>query len=155
MLYIGIDPGKNGAIAFIDDNDDSSARSFSMPDGPRLIADLLINISSGSDCMAAIEKVHSMPSQGVRSVFTFGEHFGIVQGILATLFIPMERPSPKTWQSVIVSPPTNGDRKLVSLDYARRMFPHVDLKRKKDHDRAEALLIAMWLRSHRKGERWK
>jgi crossover junction endodeoxyribonuclease RuvC len=45
-----------------------------------------------------LEKVHSMPSQGVKSTFSFGEAFGWIQGVLDALNLPVRLITPNEWQ---------------------------------------------------------
>jgi crossover junction endodeoxyribonuclease RuvC len=87
-----------------------------------------------------------MPKQGVTSVFSFGENFGIWQGILAALGIPFLMPRPREWQKGLVRPSDGHDTKSRSLAVARRLFPDAPLAKKKDHNRADALLLAWWSR---------
>ncbi|MDY0270185.1 hypothetical protein [Trichloromonas sp.] len=93
--------------------------------------------------LAALERVASRPGQGVASVFRFGENFGCWQGLLAALSIPHTLPTPQCWQKGLVVPSDGPDPKARSLAVARRMFPSVDLHRKKDHGKADALLLAL------------
>lgn len=92
----------------------------------------------------AIESASSRPGQGVRSVFTFGRAFGEWLGILAALGIPHLLVTPQQWQRGLVRPSDGPDPKSRSLAVARRLFPDIDLGRKKDHHRSDALLLAFW-----------
>ena len=70
MIYIGIDPGKNGGIAVINDSDNSvDTYTFSEE---RIVAELLIRYILKQDCKCVLEKVNAMPGQGVVSMFNFG-----------------------------------------------------------------------------------
>jgi crossover junction endodeoxyribonuclease RuvC len=77
-------------------------------------------------------------------VFTFGRSFGEWLGILAALGIPHVLVTPRQWQRGLVRPSDGPDPKCRSLAVARRLFPDIDLHRKKDHHCADALLIAYW-----------
>ena len=55
-------------------------------------------------------------------------------------------PRPQEWQRGIVDRKAGKDTKAASLATARRLFPDADLGRKKDHGRADALLLAWWAR---------
>jgi crossover junction endodeoxyribonuclease RuvC len=149
-VYVGIDPGRSGAIAVL--YPDGAADAWDMPGDEREIADCLRDISilaalADQKVMAALEKVGAMPGQGVTSMFTFGQSVGVIKGCLAALRIPMLLVTPQRWQKIVfdsAAKPT--DRKAASLYLARRMFPTVKLNLKKDHGKADALLIATWLK---------
>jgi len=51
--------------------------------------------------MVMVEKIHSMPKQGVKSMFTFGEKFGWIQGVLDSFRIPYTFASPQAWQKLL------------------------------------------------------
>jgi crossover junction endodeoxyribonuclease RuvC len=55
-------------------------------------------------------------------------------------------PKPREWQKGLVRPSDGKDPKERSLTVARRLFPDAELSRKKDHNRADALLLAWWAR---------
>ena len=42
-----------------------------------------------------------MPKQGATSVWTFGEHYGTLRGILMALEIPVKDVRPQDWQKAI------------------------------------------------------
>lgn len=100
----------------------------------------------------AIEHQQPMPaslhgrSQGNASVFAMGYGYGIWIGVLHALGLQYEPVRPAAWKPAMVK---GGPR---DKDGARmkaiQMFPTArgDLARKKDHNRAEALLIAAYLR---------
>jgi Holliday junction resolvasome RuvABC endonuclease subunit len=141
MRFIGIDPGQKGGIAVLDEN---TALVWDMPEGAPQIANLLREIKT-DDCLAAIEAVHSMPGQGVSSSFKFGMGTGVIHGALAALRMPFVLVTPQRWQKAVFDS-AGGDTKVKSLDLARRLFPDVDLHRKCDHGKSDALLIALWLK---------
>ena len=146
MIFIGIDTGMTGAIAII--YGASSPEVYDFQD-PRVL-DALAAAVEMANIKAAIEKVHAMPKQGVSTTFKFGVAYGQVQGWLDMLKIPYEFVTPtKWWRGVADSAGKGKDKKQAALDLARRLFPSIAskyLRRKKDHNRAEALLIAEYLR---------
>lgn len=142
-LYIGIDPGKSGGIAFV--NDKGQAWAYKMPDSGADILDILRDYcftkfmtyaNEYYTPFACIEKVGPMPGQGVVSMFTFGEGYGALQMALLALKIPFERVTPQTWQKALGCR-TGGD-KNVSKRRAQELFPDI----KVTHAIADALLIA-------------
>jgi crossover junction endodeoxyribonuclease RuvC len=141
---MGIDPGKTGAFAFIDE--EMKYEVFDFPDDPGEVVSELITRNVQ---WAALEKVGAMPGQGVTSMFSFGTNYGIWQGILYSLKISFDLVTPATWQKGIVFQSDGKDPKERALTAARRMFPLAELDRKKDHGRADALLMALWCRKNR------
>jgi len=110
MYWIGIDPGKSGGIAVLSDQFEIGfALAYKMPDTDRGLYELMQSIRDrikedphDSDCFALIEKVHSMPGQGVKSVFTFGYHYGMERMGLMALRIPFEDITPATWTQPLI-----------------------------------------------------
>jgi len=142
--WLGIDPGKRGALALITSD---MATAVAYPGDVSQAADILRewNVVYRIE-LAALERVHSMPGQGVRSMFTFGENFGAWQGILAAMEIPHTLITPQQWQRGLVLPSDGSSPKERALTVARRLFPAVDLHRKSDNGKADALLLATWAR---------
>ena len=148
-VYLGIDPGQKGGIAII--HADGTAQAWRYPgDIPEAAA--LLNRIVGAWGMvvvrACIEKVSAMPRQGVSSTFKFGANFGAWQGMMSALCIPYVTVTPQQWQKTLLDSGT-GETKERSLNMARRMFPDVDLSRKADDGKADALHLARWaIRQH-------
>ena len=65
-------------------------------------------------------------------------------GILAALEIPHQQVHPATWKAVVMAGCTKD--KDASRVKAMQLYPKTakDLTRKKDHGRADALLMAVW-----------
>ena len=109
MTIIGIDPGLSGGIAIVKDRD--VLATYEMPIvkfGTKKVLDCQSikkifedwrTLPHGTSIV--IERVHAMPKQGVASMFTFGQGFGILQGLSSGLGIPYEFVMPKTWQKVL------------------------------------------------------
>lgn len=153
-LTIGIDPGQTGCVAVLVDGEFESF--VDMPTMPRPaggnqisgaeLAAALREIRArhpGADVLACLEQVSAMPGQGVSSMFRFGEGFGVVQGVLATLGVPVVMVHPQRWKKAAS---LIGKDKDVARTVAIQRFPKAadQLKRKKDIGRADALLIAQW-----------
>jgi len=162
MIYLGIDPGLDGAVAAISGNPgdlppwvvaldtptakDGTKRRYLVADMRQMVIKLCFGAGgmTKDHVVAAIERVHSMPSQGVASSFTFGEGFGLWQGVLAGLGIPFDLVTPQRWKKTLLDGASK--EKDASRIRAQQIFPSVDLKLKKHHGRADALLIAEWRR---------
>lgn len=95
MRIVGIDPGQNGGIAWCNDG---FMQVWPMPSTERDISSLLFDMAFPDETFCLIEKVHSMTGQGVKSMFTFGQHYGFLRGLLVAHRIPFEEVPPKTWQ---------------------------------------------------------
>jgi hypothetical protein len=133
-LFIGIDPGINGGIAFIPSTGDPWAHK--MPETDKDLMELLRDSINIATPKALIELVHSSPQMGVKSAFTFGQGYGRLQMALTALGIPYERIRPAMWQKAMGCL-TKGD-KNVSKSRAQELFPSI----KVTHAIADALLIA-------------
>jgi crossover junction endodeoxyribonuclease RuvC len=148
---IGVDPGLSGAIAVMSSE---SLRIFDMPTmtverngkakrqvSATELAELLY-LYSGKDCHVYCERVSAMAGQGVTSVFSFGRSFGMIEGILAALHMPVTYVAPATWVKAV----HRGAGKDASRQRAMELFPEnqADFKRVKDDGRSDASLIAYW-----------
>ena len=136
-MYIGIDPGKTGAVAILDDKGNYiNVLDF----GQEGLMSALIGYAPVVK-FAYLEKVHSMPGQGVVSTFSFGENFGWWQGVLGSLCIPYTTIRPQDWMKKYSLQKSSSSDKP-GLEVARKLFPEAPLRLKKHHNRADALLIA-------------
>ena len=159
-LVLGIDPGLNGALAFFGRGNplDSGADHFTIFDMPtfgdgkqRAINDVLLAniIMQFKPRLALIEKVSAMSGWGLGSTWRFAQSFGTILGVLGALKIPKTHITPQKWKKHYGLP--GGDKEA-----ARRMcierWPHSQTlwARKKDHNRAEASLLAAYAKQHLK-----
>lgn len=142
MVHIGIDPGKSGGIAVIDRG---AIRLCKLNYTEADVAEFLREASREWDKKAYIERVHSMPKQGVASSFRFGESYGFLRGLLIGLKIPFETVAPGVWQRNLRCL-SKGD-KNVTKARAQELFPSV----KVTHAIADALLIAEFGRRRENG----
>jgi crossover junction endodeoxyribonuclease RuvC len=94
---------------------------------------------------ACLEQTGAMTGQGVTSMFSMGRSLGIVEGVLAALQIPIVMVGPARWKRDMG---LLGQTKDASRERVVQLFPGIShlFLRKKDHGRAEAALIALWLR---------
>ncbi|MDD4962077.1 MAG: crossover junction endodeoxyribonuclease [Candidatus Marinimicrobia bacterium] len=152
-MRLGIDPGIGGALALLSRDYDLLA-VIDMPvmagTGKRQqvnaaelskIIDSWQRESEGDQLIAFIEQVSARPGQGVSSMFSFGDSFGTVRGVLAAKGIPLLLVTPQAWKKRAGLIGSEKDR---SRTVAQQMFPSADLARKKDIGRADALLIARY-----------
>ena len=159
---MGIDPGIHGAIAiFYPRADGDRVEVIDFPlvatkkTGRRhvrneinenALTDWVINHQGQTD-KAFVEQVNSMPKQGVSSTFRFGMSYGIIRGILSARCLPYELVRPQKWKKAMGVGRDKDECRLL----ASRMFPTQSglFERKKDANRAEAVLIAVY--GHRYG----
>jgi crossover junction endodeoxyribonuclease RuvC len=145
MLYLGIDPGFTGAWGLINHHGDYVSCG-DMRHNDRWIDtnEVFLSISQAresDDLMVVVEAVHAMPKQGVSSSFKFGMAYGAAIAIAAR-FGQFELVPPRVWKKDME---LTADKKD-SLVMARELWPDSPLQRVKDNGRAEALLLAEWLR---------
>ena len=100
IAFIGVDPGATGCAALIHDG---GQELLDWPGDAALVVPRLADWLARFEVrLAALEKVHAMPGQGVVSMFSFGQNVGTWQGILAALSIPYVTPRPQEWQKGLV-----------------------------------------------------
>jgi hypothetical protein len=153
-IFLGIDPGKKGAIAAIEDGRVRSAlrttphlvegkayRYHEMARVLRAVAD------TGKVVACTIEQGGAMPRQGVSTMFVCGVGYGLWVGIAAALNLPLELPRPNVWKRAMGVTKDKGS----SIIMAERLFPGWSAKHKCDEAIAEALLLAEYGRRVREG----
>ena len=148
MIYIGIDPGSiNGALGAID-SQGAYIEAFNIEHQDKHILALvfksrilsIVDPKEGAEiCM---ENVHSMPGQGVSSTFQFGRAVGVISAVCELTRYPVHLVTPQKWKKHFHLTADKDE----ALDVARYLWPEAKLKLKKDINKAEALLIAEYLR---------
>lgn len=152
MLFIGIDPGKKGAIALFDPSP-HTLHVEDMPLVPRpqgkkgedtnyaALAELLQK-PPGTKVFALMENVWSMPREGVSSAHAFGRNNGALLMGLAAGKIPHGLITASKWKKYFGLSSDKG----ASRSLAIQRFPDAaDLFiRVKDDGRAEAALLALY-----------
>lgn len=164
-LYIGVDPGQKGGIASVlQEAKGINVEVYEMPETENGVYHTLVNAVAwwGSLKLAVIEKVHSMPEQGVASSFKFGMGYGGLRMALIGAGIPFEEVDPRAWQKALGIPPrkkeeTKPQFKLRLLKLAQQLYPSLPLwSEKKAKGRmlavADALLIAEFCKRKHEGK---
>ena len=108
MRIFGIDPGIAGAIAILDKKEivdvidlptmsegKKNKRQLNSAHLSQYISNNIIDINK---TVVVVEQVNAMPGQGVTSMFNFGQTFGAIKGISATLKIPIFFVRPSKWK---------------------------------------------------------
>lgn len=157
-MIIGIDPGQTGALAFYE-----AGKIIAVVDMPVMARihgkgqkvdaytlGTLIMSNRGHLGEAVMEQVDGRPrrtgtgeqvAMGGTSGFNFGESFGIVEGVLGALQIPLRLVTPRIWKKAAG---LIGKDKDAARTMAIQLHPEVaeELTRKKDIGRADAICIA-------------
>jgi len=146
-VFLGIDPGASGGVGVI------------RPDGIRVWAfgdkterDIWDELRASAEgfegqVFAVIERVHSMPKQGVSSSFKFGRSYGFLRGCLIGSGLSFTEVNPEIWQRELECR-SGGDKNLTKAR-AQQLFPDLKLT----HATSDALLLAEYGRrvaGHRK-----
>jgi crossover junction endodeoxyribonuclease RuvC len=150
-MHIGIDPGLSGAAAIVDAagalvaGHDTPTLTLRVARGIRHDYDVpgmcaLLQSCVGQHVHVVIEASQAMPGQGTRSTWTTGCGYRLWLGILAALQVPYTTVRPVVWKKTL----SLGKDKEAARLRAQQLFPGADLRRKKDHGRAEALLLAWY-----------
>lgn len=158
MIVIGIDPGLTGACAVMDHNGVRAV--FDLPTMPvpgagpkalvknkidgRALCQLLLKHCPAAEGKPRVflEKVSTMggANNAVQTQGSLMRSLGAIETVVECLNYPMEQVAPQSWKKQFGI----GSDKTQGLETARRLHPEVlsELKRQKDHNRAEAVLLA-------------
>lgn len=148
-MIVGIDPGLSGAIALLN----PITREVIVHDMPLIaskagrsetdVHNLARILAPGGDSnIAILEQVHAMPKQGVTSTFRFGQNYGACQMAISGHGYDVRDVTPNAWKKHF----RLGSDGNASRGLAIQRFPALaeTLKRVKDHNRAEAVLLALY-----------
>jgi len=154
MLYIGIDPGFDGAIAAIPD--DRPAFWWEVPTLPIQVAgknrrtyDLQACSKIAADIAALdepkrvwVENLHAFPGQGAQATFALGRSSMLWEAMLTAHWAPWESVSPQRWKKRILG--GLGKEKAAVLAWAKAAYPRMEWpkSREKAIGVADALAIA-------------
>jgi hypothetical protein len=161
-LYVGIDPGKKGAIAAIDEQG-AVVGLAPMPliAGGRGEFDLVgireALVGNGSPRFVTVERLQPLPASMGGSAANFAR--GLSRGfewMLVALGVPHQLVAPQTWQKSMHAGTSGKDTKQRSIVAAQRLFPRIRLQRsgrsrRNDDGLAEALLLAEYGRRVHQG----
>ena len=134
LIYMGVDPGKSGSLAFVHGD---TAWTIPNDSTHRDLADAIADAQSIAPIrFALLERVSASPQMGTVSAFSFGQSYGSLEMLLTCAGVPFERITPVTWQNAMKCR-TGGD-KNISKARAQELFPTVRVT----HKNADALLLA-------------
>ena len=157
-MIVGIDPGLSGALAVLAPDGtlealcDTPTLTLKTTRGTRQEYDVpgmvsLLAPYTGSQAHVMVEESQAMPGQGVRSTWTTGYGYGLWLGVLAALEFPHTRIRPHVWKKAMG---LKADKEQ-ARGRAIQLFPQADLRLRKHHGRAEALLLAYYGQQNQKG----
>ena len=147
MTVVGFDPGLSGGIAFVSD-DGALIDCRDLPtigEGTQRrvdAANLATIIRQHNPTRAVIEQVSAMPGNGVSSMFRFGQSLGTIAGVVGALGLPVTWVSPSKWKreaGLDATAERSRARAVETWPDKAALFARV-----KDHNRAEAALLAHW-----------
>lgn len=142
--YVGIDPGKKGAFAVIDEY------------GALITVEKKVTAHDLTQLMRTfrprhvfVEKAQAMPKQGVASTFSYGQGFGELLGVLTATGIAYTLIRPATWTKLMHQGTAGAETKKRSAEAFGRLFPtaveKTRLKSGRLHDGiVDAALIAIY-----------
>ena len=153
MLVIGIDPGISGSICFFQDGKITDVvemptmtegkKNKKQVNGSQIFNEISERVKKidKNEIKVVIEQVSAMPGQGVTSMFNFGQSYGILKGICSAMQLPMYFVRPAKWKKYFN---LINSEKDASRTKAIEIFPYfsTQLSRKKDSNKADAILIA-------------
>jgi crossover junction endodeoxyribonuclease RuvC len=145
----GCDPGLSGAVAFLFEDQPPLVYDMPiMPDAREIDTWTLAHIFTyHSPGVVVVEDLHGP------AVFKLGMAYGALICTIKSLRFRLERVAPTTWQSELLPPrSTRRGTKLASIAKAQSLYPEANLIpdgcRAPKHDRADAVLIAEYGRTH-------
>jgi hypothetical protein len=148
---ISIDPGLTGALARLEvtNGDTTLVDVIDMPvagSGAKQSVDAILLqeflLRHAPRC-AYLERAQAMPKQGASSGFKYGRVVGAIEATLAICAVPMIIVEPGKWKRHFHL--AGGDKEGARL-LTLRLYPgqHHYFARRKDHNRAEAVLIGLY-----------
>ena len=151
MRIFGIDPGIAGAIAILDRDEiidvidlptmSEGKKNKKQLNSAHLSQYISSNLKDINKSVVVVEQVNAMPGQGVTSMFNFGQTFGAIKGISATLKLPIFFVRPSKWKKhfELINSSKDASRTKVI-----EMYPSFaeKLSKKKDVNKSDAILIA-------------
>ena len=157
MIYIGIDPGLTGAVGILFPYEEQAV--YDLPtmqnvraaekgrvrlhlDSPALCG--LLGLFDPAECRVFLEYTQA-GMKGAIANYSLGHSSGIIMGTLSALGFTYEFVRPQEWKKEFGLLKAEKD---ASRKQAAALYPLLPLSRKKDHGRAEAILLAEYGRRH-------
>lgn len=141
-IFIGVDPGKSGAIVALPEGSDKAIRIRLEATEADVAEFVRHHFGATNAAKAVLEKVGAMPKQGVSSTFKFGQSYGFCRGLLIANRIAFNDVTPTKWQTAMQCR-TKGNKNVTKAK-AQQLFPNLDWRI--THKEADALLLAEYCR---------
>ncbi len=149
-VIVGVDPGKAGALVALDEagrlvaahaaEDTYCPGEYRPAEMARLLRDL-------APALVVLERQHAMPKQGLSSTFSIGRGFGLWEGVVAALEVPVHVVTSSVWQRAVLRA-VPGEGKVRAILAAEARVPELVLtpgRRRKPHDGlADACCLALY-----------
>jgi len=133
VIFVGIDPGLHGAIAWMD----GERKAIGVVDCPldgteydfAKMADVLRRVNDISECRlpapptVTMEAVHALPTDGKCSAFSFGRGYGAWLGICGALWLTPNLVAPQTWKRTMLAGVAN-DKRAEGVALKKRFQGH-------------------------------
>lgn len=151
MRVCGIDPGVDGAAAMID-TETGEVQVYDLPRGPLGVDPVALQellTDTWGVRSVYLEDNRANGGNGSLANFSMGRSVGLIVATVLCAGISLHRVKPREWQVAVgLTHTPAAERKEASRQRARELYPEVidKLARKRDHNRAEALLIAAFAR---------
>ena len=143
MIYVGIDPGASGGMAWPVTN----GRGYNVlrfKDKEFILSQWKQWSRSDAPLRIVLEQVHAMPKNGVSGMFKFGQNFGWWQGVVESFAWDYELVTPQKWQRHLGCM-TNGD-KNVTKAFAAELVEKSGSSMRVTHTIADAICLAEYAR---------
>lgn len=174
-VYLGVDPGLSGVLAVLIDDRVGNRPLISTIETPTVVLQTksrkkgkgdigkrfynlhafkdLLRPFTGMRVIAGIEALSGYPGLSSQSVFGMGYGMAAWEMALVMMDIPITRVPSQRWKKAMgVQMGAKDDkiRKAASVLRAKQLFPWLSFPLVKDHNRADAVLIAEYMRrTHR------
>lgn len=126
MKICGIDPGKKGGLAIIEDGNMIERLVTPLNEEDNIDWEILADfISKHNPNVVYVELVGARPGQGVCSMFSFGKSYGGLFGVCGALKIKVKTVIPRTWQKKLLGDGTH--EKEDTIKFVQEKFPLVSL----------------------------
>lgn len=135
--FLGIDPGKKGAIALINENEEIIFKhlmpmirnEYDLFEIQKLLLTSINSYSSGKDRLYIfVEQIQDRPMNSGKVNKSLGVQEGVLHTILKLNKISFEIVNPKKWQKEIFQGNESKDTKVASANFCLRKYPNEEWK---------------------------
>ena len=143
-LYVGIDPGRSGAIARLDGDNMKAWKCPEEAGDMHSLLGLVIGWRSTEDITLAMEKIWARPNNATRAAFNYGVNYGKWFGVISSYELVPEMILPTHWMKYydMEKGMEYQDRKKWLKAKAQELYPDT----KVTLINADAILLAHYLK---------